>query len=245
MQKKVIFVAFLGVAMSVSAQFTTGSSNVSSVANTNDYNRITLSYENTHFGANDKMKHFFNGEDGMSLNGVGFEYIHGFSISKAYPMFIESGVKLQFGAGSVTDEDYDEEVTLKLQRFSFSIPVNYTYRFAIGENMNIAPFIGLNFKLHAMGRQKYDFSYDYDDWYDYDDYDDDEDSKWISLFDKKKMGKNETWNRFQMGWQVGIGFNVKTLYIGVQYGTDFIQAYKHKKYGINSGDFAAKVGFCF
>ncbi len=41
-------------------------------------------------------------------------------------------------------------------------------------------------------------------------------------------GSEYTWNRFQMGWQIGVGFQYKPFYLGVQYGTDFIHAYSHK-----------------
>ncbi len=55
--------------------------------------------------------------------------------------------------------------------------------------------------------------------------------KWCNLFSdsKENMGdKDLTWNRFQMGWHVGVGFQYKPFYLGVHYGTDFIPAYKHK-----------------
>ena len=57
--------------------------------------------------------------------------------------------------------------------------------------------------------------------------------------------KDYTWNRFQLGWHVGVGFNYKALYLGVNYGTDFINAYKHKKSHVSSGNLAVTVGYCF
>ena len=245
--KSLLAVALLGCALSASAQFTgsgskTGNPARARVADTNPYNRFSLSYDNTNLSANKKAEGYFIGEDDMSLNGFGIEYTHGFSVSKTLPMFIEAGIKVQMGFGSVDgDSKYDaEDMTMKQQQLSFSIPVNYTYRFNVGDQMNIAPYLGLNFKLHAMSRIKVEMDSDYEDYYD------DDESEWFSVFDKDDMGdKDATWNRFQMGWQIGVGFSYKAFYIGLQYGTDFIPAYKYKKTAINSGNFSAKIGINF
>lgn len=242
-------VALITCAAPASAQFTGGGTSSGNVAksysaDTNPYSRFSLSYDNTHLGANDKMDGWFNGEDAMSLNGVGLEYIHGFSVSKTLPMFVEAGIKVQFGVGSVSDEVIDDiNLILQDQQMSFSVPVNYTYRFPVGDGMSIAPYLGINFKVHALARMRE--KVDDDDVQDYleDEYKDF--GKWMSVFDKDKMDKDGTWNRFQMGWQIGAGLNVKAFYIGLQYGTDFIPAFKYKKYAINTGNFAVKIGYNF
>lgn len=257
--KAFMAIALVACAMPASAQFTGGGGKVSksttlAAGDTNPYNRISLSYDNTHLSGNDKMDDYFNGEDAISLNGVGLEYIHGFSVSKTLPMFVETGIKFQFGSGSVSDYDKSNEVDYiyKLQQLSFSVPVNYTYKFTVGEGISIAPYLGINFKIHGMGRTKYSVKFDDDDLQeDFEDYVDGNDEfeemlKWKSVFDKKDMGsKDSTWNRFQMGWQIGAGLNVKAFYLGLQYGTDFISAYKYKKYAINSGNFTVKIGCNF
>lgn len=237
--KKILTVAFFGCALSASAQFTGGntkSSGSTGVADTESYNRFSLSYDNTSLSANKRMEGFFLGEDNMGLNGFGLEYTHGFSVSKTLPMFVEAGIKLSMGFGSESDEDNYEDVIMRVQDFSFTAPINYTYRIPIGDGMNIAPYLGINLKLHAMSRYRFE----------YEDEDDDDETKWINVFDKDDMGgKNYTWNRFQMGWQIGMGFSVNKFYIGVQYGTDFIPTFKHKKETINSGCFTAKIGINF
>ncbi len=251
-------VALLGCALSASAQFTgsgsrTGNSARARVADTDPYDRFSLSYDNTHLGANDKLEGYFNGEDAMNLNGFGLEYIHGFSVSKTLPMFIETGIKFQIGFGSVSNDDYsvsgyygDIELIQKGQQMSFSVPVNFTYRFPLGDQMNIAPYFGLNFKIHALGRMKEVAKFEDDDLQDQWDDEYADEIKWYSVFDKKDMGdKDATWNRFQMGWHIGAGFSYKAFYVGLQYGTDFISAFKYKKYAINTGNLAIKVGLNF
>jgi len=46
--------------------------------------------------------------------------------------------------------------------------------------------------------------------------------------------KDYTWKRFQMGWQVGVGLNYNSLYIGVGYTKDFIELCKKTKMGYAS-----------
>lgn len=237
-----------------SAQFTTGGKSTSTAslgANTDPYSRFTISYENTHLSCGGDLEDSFNGENSVGLNGFGLEYTHGFSVSKSLPMFVEAGIKLQFGQGSVSQDrkiyGYDVEEIQKYQQLSFVVPVNFTYKFAINDNMSVAPYLGINFKVHALGRYKGEMKFDDDDLQDA--YEEEADEiEWINVFsdDEDNMGdKDYTWNRFQMGWQIGVGLNVKSFYIGLQYGTDFIPAYKYKKYSINSGTFAAKIGFNF
>lgn len=256
--KVVLAAALISCASSASAQFTGGNvksgKSSSTVADTNPYNRLTLSYENVHLGANDKMEGYFNDEDAVGLNGVGLEYTHGFSVSKTLPMFIEAGIKMQFATGSVGQDEtinveghrFDCEYIAKYQTLSFVVPINYTYRFPVGEDMNIAPYLGINFKVHGIGQYKEQIKFDDDDLQDAWDDSKDKLEDWKNVFDKKDMGdKDATWNRFQMGWQIGLGFNVKSFYVGLQYGTDFIPAFKYKKYAINTGTFSAKLGVCF
>ncbi len=76
------------------------------------------------------------------------------------------------------------------------------------------------------------------------------------MFDKGEDamdGKDNTWNRFQMGWQVGVGVNYERYYLGVQVGTDFIPAYSHKfEYGgesvkckVNTTNVKVSLGYTF
>lgn len=83
-------VAFSTVA-SASAQFT---NTTSSTANDGicDYNRIAVSYNNTHFGFNE----YLGSDNNFNLNGFGVNYIHGFSVSKRFPIFVETGVNFNF-----------------------------------------------------------------------------------------------------------------------------------------------------
>lgn len=83
-----------------------------------------------------------------------------------------------------------------------------------------------------------------------------EEPDWVNVYSdsEENMGDGDyTWNRFQMGWQIGVGFEYQKYYLGVQYGTDFIPAYSHKfewdggssKPKINSQALKISLGYTF
>ena len=195
---------------------------LSTTAFAQDYNMVGISYGNTSYGYNDAY-----GEDhkdnNFSTNGFGIDYIHGFSLSNSLPMFVELGGNINFNFYSNTETEEYYKYTQKFQNINLQVPVNFAWRFNVTDGFSIKPYAGINFKLNFVSQTK-------SIWEDTEDGEKEEDD-WINCFDKgeKHMdGSDYTWNRFQMGWQIGVGFQYKPLYLGVQYGTDFIPAYSHK-----------------
>lgn len=226
--KKFIFAAAL-IAASVSM-------------NAQDYNRVALSYDYTGLNFNKNMDMFGTDKaETLGTNGFGLNYIHGFGV--ANNMFVEVGANVDFLFGSRTEKFYDEEASFKTQNINLQVPVNFVYRFNITEGVSIDPYVGLNFKLHFTDKYKETYK----------DEDGEESSKWISFFDDGEDamdGKDYTWNRFQMGWHVGVGVNYEKYYLGVQVGTDFIPAYSHdfKEYGkdkVNTTNVKVSLGYTF
>jgi len=84
------------------------------VAQNTGYNRVGISYDNTNYGYNDLMK-LDQEMDGFSTNGVGINYIHGFSLSSSLPMFIETGLNFNIGFGSKNIGNKEEEDGFWLQ----------------------------------------------------------------------------------------------------------------------------------
>lgn len=193
------------------------------------YNRFGVSYNNGTYSPNKDMKDYWF-EENFSLNGFGIDYIHGFSISNYLPMFIETGVNANIGFGIMDSYEYDNgsygwTSETQMQNLNLQVPLNYVYRFGVADNLSIAPYLGLNFKLNLMSRFREVEEEDGDR----------EEYDWISMFDKDEMGDDGTWNRFQMGWHIGVGLQYDKIHLGIQYGTDFIPAYhyKDKEYGDN------------
>lgn len=224
-----------------------------SSASAEDYNRIGISYNNNHFGVNDWLKDgaFYGLFDGISLNGVGINYIHGFSLSQSTPIFIETGINANFGVGSTDTKilsgglfDVSSvKFEVKAQNVNLQVPVNFVYRIAASEDVTIAPYAGLNFKFNIVTKLKGKLSA----------YGESVEGDWFSLFSKDDMeeafGDDGTGNRFQMGWHIGVGVQYKPLYLGVSYGTDFIAAYSQKFNGksakVNTRNLTVNVGYTF
>lgn len=241
-----------------------------SVANAEGYNRVGVSYDYSNYSFSKDLKSEEDGIKGFGLNGFGVDYIHGFGLSESLPMFLEVGGNINFNFGSKDwgdkeeDEGFWAQPQRKFQNINLQVPVNFVWRFNVADEITIAPYVGLNFKLHltqkfkdkidtnipesaleAAGYKKSDLE-----------------SDWYSVLSKDDMAKyygieadddidasDFTWNRFQMGWHVGVGANYQRYYLGVQFGTDFIPAYSYSTKGydakVNTANLKVSLGYTF
>ena len=206
------------------------------------YNRFSVGY-NANLLSGDRSGIWLKDEDakaddGMTLHGFALQYTHGFGLSKAYPMYIEVGARLGMGFYSSSIESkyegYDAEMKGSLTSLNLTVPVNFAYRFGVGEGLAITPYTGLHLKANILANYKQTLSLS-DDY----DYADDDDT--ISLFDKDDVGKDNAWARVQFGWQIGAGLSYKAFYFGLEYGLDFNNLYKK----CMSSDLTVSVGLNF
>lgn len=241
----------LAVATPAFAQFSNASAGgnrstggSSMVKDCSPYDRISLSYD--YWKSSKEM--FY--DDADATNGIAIDYIHGFSVSKTLPLFIETGVGANFGFwGDTDDERYsDADVKYRFSQISLAVPVNVAYKFNINNDFSIQPYLGLNlkFNLYANMSTKIDCD-DSDDQEDIDDLSDEQfrmafgTPRDMNMFDKDDMGKDGQWKRFQLGWHIGVGVNYKALYVGLSYGTDFMEICKKH----STSNFKVGVGFNF
>jgi len=236
--KKILLALALGcMSLSMTAQ---RASDANLDGDLRSYNRIGISYNNENYSFNNDYSDESD-IDGLSLNGVGIDYIHGFHITESLPLFIETGLNFNLNFGSKTEKDSSEKYEVKSQDYNFQVPVNFVWRFNLGENLHLDPYVGLNFKLHLATKIKESYENEYDS----------ENYDWFSVFDKDDMdGGDYTWNRFQMGWHVGAGITYSSIYFGLQYGTDFISAYSHDfgegyKPKVSTGNLKVTVAYTF
>ena len=205
---------------------------VAGSANAEDYNRVAISYDNTSYGYNKDYKLSYDDDEdpSFSTNGFGLNYIHGFGLSNSLPMFLEVGGNINFNFYSNTEEfkfmGETEKYKSQFQNINLQVPVNFVWRFNVVDDLTIAPYVGLNFKVHFTSKMRAYMDGEWDDKAE-----EDEAKQWMNLFsddkDKGTGNKDLTWNRFQMGWHVGVTFQYSQWSLGVQYGTDFISAYRH------------------
>lgn len=224
-----------------------------------DYNRAGLTYNLGHYNFNKDMEKKAN-FNGFCTNGFGLNYVHGFGLSESLPMFLEVGGELNFNFSNKkvyegTDEIFSYEYNIKenslFQNINLNVPVNFTWHFAITDDITVAPYTGFSFKLHMMSRVKDKTEIKGLPADVLDDYFGEDEDKWQSVFGseyKKEWGK--TWNRFQMGWQLGANAIYQNKYtVGLEYGYDMIPAFSCKEdfdnYHITNGTFKITLGYIF
>ncbi len=249
--KSLVIALALCVSMPAMAQFVGGgkSNSASSDNGNKSYNRVAVSYNLTNYSPN------VVGIENIGLNGVGINYIHGFSLSETFPVFVEVGGNLNFDMGSRNREYYEGtyddfwiQQKEQYQDINLHVPVNLLWKFKFSENFSLDSYFGLNFKLHLSSTVKPTYESDLssdelDEVIDYNDFP----TASESLFDEDVWGKDSTWNRFQMGWRVGLGANYKKFYLGLEYGTDFIPAFSNSRsdYKINTSTLKVSLGYTF
>lgn len=205
------------------------------VASAESYNRVSLSCDYTFLSPN---SHYPDQSD-LTTNGAGLSYKHGFGVAKN--MFVETGISFDYLGSSQTDIETINKITFTLKEdynnFNIQVPVNYVYRFVINDRVSIAPYAGLDFKIHCMSTVKDKFINHNDD---------SETELKVNLFSENDMGsKDKTWNRFQMGWHIGAGVNFRRVNISLEYGTDFIPVFSYKSAKINSSNLKISLGYTF
>ncbi len=222
--KKILMMAFAAiVSMGASAQLIS-SNTVTHKKESNGYNRLSVSYNSLSID-----KNFMGG----AMNGFSAAWTKGISVSSSMPLYIETGLGLTYAFRSETNEIKEEsyEVDLKHNFLALSVPVNLTYKYEVpNTEFKIAPFAGVYFRGNLLGETKWEDDYDAESVKWFDDYEDD----------------GIEAKRFSFGWQVGVGFEYRKLYLGVSYGSDFnnlIDNDDDVKDKFNT--FAATVGFNF
>lgn len=219
-----------------------------------NYSTIELSYDNIQMSAN--KKEMLGGfglaekDKSFSLNGVGLQYNYGIGISN-HPMNIELGLKLSASFFGKSVQYGNSLSKYNTQLIRLAVPVSYIYHIPVKDSFSIAPYAGLDFRFNLIANTKYSLQHAVadDEGFDIEDEDVDTGGSW---FDKTKHGFT-TANRFQMGWHIGARFEFSKVFIGIEYGTDFIpflsqtvsEGSKDKKRTLNTGNLAIGIGYKF
>lgn len=182
-----------------------------------NYNRVHISYAPMSFSGD-------YGKYWDTASGFAFGWLGGWSVSKTMPLYVEGGLNLKYNHSS---EEYDG-VKVSDTFLSANVPVNVSYKYSIPgvDGLSLAPYVGLHLTGNIIGEEKYESSYD--------------DEKG-SFFSEDDMGKDNTANRLQFGWQIGVGVNYKALYVGVGYSSEFTEYLKK----VNTGGLTLTLGLNF
>lgn len=247
--KLTLVAGLLSIAATASAQFANTGKSSNVAANTDNYDRITLSYNPQTIIPD------YDDADNLGLYGISLGYTKGISISKSYPLFVEVGARLNYSFKTQDmfedeDLDSDEEEAMDLlfnkhhyttSYMNIAVPVNLAYKFQVKDNVAITPFVGVTLKGNLLAKVSYDIELteegeDYIDDELLEEYEDD-----VNYFDKKDVGKDYVWNRFQIGWNIGAGVDFNQWYVGFSYGSDFMEIAKKTK----TSNWAISLGYNF
>ena len=154
-----------------------------------------------------------------TLNGVNLQYLHGFRVTKKIPLFIEIGAEFSY---NTKEHKYYNEYG---ERYT-----NYKARRNIISgriplNVSYKFNIVKNFSIQPYTGLNFRINGFLGDLYFFQD------------------------NTFQGGWQIGSGFNISKLYLGLQYGLDFFPIgtlyLDYREYDINSSRLLVSIGVNF
>lgn len=247
--------------INASAQFVNQSNNTqkstsrtksSYSADLNGWDRITVSFTPMKYQTDVK------GQDGFNMTGFAIGYDKGFNIAPQLPIFLETGINMQYAFKSLDSEELAEVtgvlwgVTIgnaahpvlfkaTYSTLNLKIPVNLAYKLTFGD-VSVIPYGGINFKVNIIGKMKFGID-DTDDLPDgwseddvWDEYKDQTDkTQSTNLLDKKEVednlggDKDQVWNRFQMGWQIGVGVDYNSWHVGLGYTKDIMELCKKVK----------------
>ena len=197
------------------------------------YNRIDVSYVKT-WTTQSKENIIYD------RNGVGFDYMHGISLSKKIPLFLEIGGRFILSYDKSEIDKFDKTASFSYitkfnSRFlTLGIPINLGYNFRINNKLEIMPFFGLYARAHIFAKTEIRaHKYSYENFH----------SQEIREYDLlKSVDKNEKYIKlFNAGCTIGTNVRYKHFIFGVNFGTGFIKTREN----YNMCEFAATLGYCF
>lgn len=236
MKKFFTLIAVCAVALAANAQIVSSSSRRITTEQMEfpNYNRLFISYAPTTFSNID------DGDESFTLSGFAIGWLGGWSVSKTAPLYVEGGLNLKYNKDNTSDSYEDgyvreyEKCTYTL--LSLNVPINISYKWSISniEGLSVAPYVGFHLTGNIIGKEKLEYQYE-------DRYNSNEWNEEINLFDKDDMEEDDTANRFQLGWQAGVGVNYKALYVGVGYSGEFTKYWDT----VNTGGITLTLGYNF
>lgn len=185
------------------------------IITTYNYNQITAMYEYRGYDSDE------------GTNGFELGYVHGFNMGKA-PLFFQTGLKLAMGFYSYSEEflrvKYKENTTI----LSVSVPLDVSYKLVLDQSRSFAfiPYAGFNLRLNCMAENRVS-----------------EIEDGLKVTETENMFEDDYGcRRFQIGWHIGAGFQVKKIYVGADFGTEFV---KFSPEGNCNPTLHIGAGYCF
>lgn len=166
---------------------------------------------------------YMDGEYGETYWGLGIGYLFGVNLTGQHiPLFLEIGPEITWLTRTEkVDEIYYDKIYFHL--LSLSSPLNISYKISLGNKNYIAPFIGLTAKFNMMATIQ--------------------DEVVHSMFNKDYS--EDIPNRFQLGWNTGVGFYFNRFYLGYRYSPDITSFIKEDHQSLSFDCHYINLGICF
>lgn len=205
------------------------------------YNRIYVGYTPTTFRTNDKDWDFF-GVGGKTAEGLTVGYLRGHSIANQ-PLYFEWGLNLKYNRKSYTEKEYSGTFKETTNFLNVNVPLNFSYKFNIGNSgFSIAPYLGIHFTVNALAKGTATYERAYSDPYS----PGNNNNSWdVNYFSNNSDDDYPQAKRFQLGWQAGVGFNYKALYLGVGYSAEFMKYIDSDGVTVSTGGLTLNLGVNF
>lgn len=234
--------------------------NFFSKMSTDDYSRLFVGYNPVSADWKElesQIKKSYPMENGLTVG-----YMYGKNVLKNLPLYVEFGANVGWIFGKHEDkeseDDYKYTLENSLNMFSLNIPVNVAFRFSFNDNkIAVTPYLGLNFRINMAGTMKSTqvvsgddtkvttivntnlFSSDAQEPEEDDlDIDGDVDEGKYTIEASVGMG-DWAFKRFQVGFNIGVAVDFKSLHFGIGYVTDFSRIANYEE---NDYEFACKLG---
>ena len=197
----------------------------------------------------------FDDPDDLDMNGFSVDYEHAFKVAKKLPLFIQTGIGINFSRHSDSESESDEyygytvgyESKNSITQLGLNIPINLVYGVKNNEQLAIKPNTGFYLRVNLMAKEKEEFTLnipsEFEDYIDRSDYEYDES---YNLFDKDDVNElygsdDWKWNRVQFGWQIGATLDISKFNVGIGYALDFNEITEKTK----TSKFMVKLGYNF
>lgn len=234
--------------------------NFFSKMSTDDYSRLFVGYNPVSADWKElesQIKKLYPMENGLTVG-----YMYGKNVLKNLPLYVEFGANVGWIFGKYEDKQsedgYKQTLENSLNMFSLNIPVNLAFRFSFNDNkIAVTPYLGLNFRINMAGTMKSTevlsgddtkvttivntnlFSSDAQEPEEDDlDIDGDVDEGKYTIEASVGMG-DWAFKRFQVGFNIGVAVDFKSLHLGIGYVTDFSRIANYEE---NDYEFACKLG---
>lgn len=206
------------------AQFMNGGSSSSSSSDVPAWKGLRVSYDRTFVSYDGDID-----DIDLDMNGFSVGYVQSFNIAKSLPIFLETGAGINYAVQKYDFNEYYEKDEYTTSTLGLTIPLNIVYGIKVNESLTLKPYTGFYLRVNLMSKTTNDYI----------NTENKEESKDWNNFDKDEA--DPTWNRVQVGWQIGTTLDINKFNVGISYALDFNEYTKKEK----ASKFSVNLGYNF